>query len=146
MNPQAKTIWMELMAHIKHINCQKGSVSSEVVCIGPSDTSWTAVNHEPHHIIWVSYVMQFYVQTFRNAPQSRCREDCGPKEAFLFKGQDQESGGCIIKTGSKRYCTKEGCSSKTFVYSTNITARKEVHFTSGLSSSVYLQGYMTWLR
>lgn len=56
------------------------------------------------------------------------------------------SGGCIIKTGSKRYCTKEGCSSNAFTYSTNIKPGKEVHFTSGLSSCVHLRGYMTWLR
>lgn len=32
------------------------------------------------------------------------------------------------------------------MYSTNIKPAKEVHFTSGLSSSVHLQGYMTWLQ
>lgn len=32
------------------------------------------------------------------------------------------------------------------MYSNNIKSGKEVDFTSGLSSHVHLQGYMTWLR
>lgn len=99
---------------------------------------WTTVHY-------LSYVMQFYAHSLRDAPQSCRREDCRPKDAFLV-GRLRPSGGCIIKTGSQRYCTKEGCSRNAFMYSTNIKPAKEVHFTSGLSSSVHLQGYMTELQ
>lgn len=101
---------------------------------------WTAVNKEPRCIIWACYVMQFYVQTLSHVAEratGQRRLSCGKVKA--------KSGGCIIKTGSKRYCTKEGCSSNAFIYSTNFKPGGEVYSTSGLSSSVYLQGYMTWL-
>lgn len=81
--------------------------------------------------------MQVYVQTLKDAPRPCCRQDCGPKEAFFLKVKADRA----VTAGRKSYCTKEGCSSNAFVYSSGVKQGEEVHFSEGLSSGVYLRGY-----
>lgn len=66
----------------------------------------------------------------------------GPKEAFLFKVRAK----WWLQVEVKRYCTKEGCSRNALMLSASFKPGEEVNFTSGLSSGVHLQGYMTWPR
>lgn len=69
------------------------------------------------------------------------------KGGFLFiKVKANSAMAAFLRQELKRYCTKEGCSSNALMYTTNAKPGKEVHFTSGLSSSVGLEGYMTWVR
>lgn len=91
--------------------------------------------------------MQFSVQTFKRCTSVVLQKnDCRGQRTLSCLSLGP-SGGCIsyfLKQEVKRYCTKEGCSRNALMISASFKPREEVHFTSGLSSGVHLQGYVTW--